>query len=57
MTNGDKIRAMTDEEFAKVVGFNECKDDYYECPKFGEGEEHCDGECRKHFLEWLKQEV
>lgn len=56
-TNGDKLRAMTDEELAQIVGFNECKDEkhQYECTKFGKT--HCDGECRKHFLEWLKQEA
>ena len=57
MTNGDKIRAMTDEELAGVIGFNECKDTAhgYECPAWIQP--HCDGECKKHFLTWLKQEV
>lgn len=59
MTNGNILRAMSDEELAQVIGFNECKDEkyQYECPKSKSGSAHCDGECRKHFLEWLKQEV
>lgn len=56
-TNADRIRQMTDEELASVIGFNECKDAAlgYECPAWIQP--HCDGECKKHFLAWLKQEV
>lgn len=55
-SNADRIRQMTDEELAGVIGFNECKDTAhgYECPAWIQP--HCDGECKKHFLAWLKQE-
>jgi hypothetical protein len=56
-TNGDRIRQMTDEELAGFIGFNECKDTAhgYEC--HGWIQPHCDGECKKYFIAWLKQEV
>lgn len=56
-TNGDRIRQMSDEELADVIGFNECKDTAhgYECSAWIQP--HCDGECKKHFLAWLKQEA
>lgn len=55
MTNGDRIRRMTDEELADIIGFNECEDDGYRCPELT-GDSHCGGVCRSAFLEWLKQE-
>lgn len=52
MTNADKIRAMTDEELAKLLcDFIGCMD----CPYLREPElcnENCIG-----WLDWLKQEV
>ena len=58
MTNGDNIRAMTDEELAGIIGFNECKDTAhdYECPAYSKAPE-CGGACRKQFLKWLKQKA
>lgn len=57
MTNADRIRQMAEEELASVIGFNECKDTAhgYECPAWIQP--NCDGECKKHFLAWLKQEM
>lgn len=56
-TNGDRIRQMTDDELADTIGFNECKDTAhgYECPAWIQP--HCDGECKKHFLAWLRKEA
>ena len=43
MTNGDRIRAMTDEEMAKIfIG---------KCPG---GREKCDGFCGLCWLNWLR---
>ena len=58
MTNGDRVRKMTDEEIAERFGFEECKDSKhgYECPAWAEA--NCGGaKCRDMFLLWLKQEV
>lgn len=52
MTNGDRIRAMTEEELAKLLcDFIGC----CECPYLRKPEE-CNGE-RIGWLDWLKQEV
>lgn len=48
MTNGDKIRAMTDEELVWVVAYGICPNNDGECSR--RGCEHC-------VREWLKQEV
>ena len=54
-TNADRIRAMTDEELAKIIGDSVlCS----ECPVF-EGH-YCSrrtNECHAVWLNWLKQEV
>lgn len=58
MTNGDKIRQMSDEDLAERFGFEECRDSRYgyECP--GWHAEDCgNATCKKYFLKWLKQEV
>ena len=67
MTNGDKIRARTDEEIARdivetidVYSGNPC----YNCP-LDEKVNKCDGRgnywhpttCEKIIFEWLKEEV
>ena len=55
MTNGDKIRAMTDEELAKMVSNHVCrivKPDGKDCPKG-----FYFGKCDKCVIAWLKQEV
>lgn len=45
MTNGDKIRSMTDEELVDIIccQYKECKD--------------LNGECNKCLLDWLRQEA
>lgn len=48
MTNGDKIRAMTDEELVWVVAYGICPNNDGECSR--RGCEHC-------VREWLKQEA
>lgn len=55
MTNGDRIRRMTDEEFVKSIGLACKRCAYY---KVGHGE--CSGQDKEYAdgnLEWLKQEV
>ena len=47
MTNGDRIRAMTDEELAKII----------RCQNSKHGDECCNTPCDKCILDWLKQEV
>ena len=47
MTNGDRIRAMTDEELANIV----C------CQNTKSGDECFDASCYECTLDWLKQEV
>lgn len=50
-TNADRIRSMTDEELAELFWIRaDCK----LCPN---KETHCSDDCRKHWLDWLRQEV
>ena len=49
MTNADRIRAMTDEELAKVIA--------YACDCDLVGGFSCHGECCDCILDWLKREV
>ena len=52
MTNGDRIRHMTDEELVSIVKFwLECNN----CPL--QNDRGCDGNCELGTLKWLKQEV
>lgn len=60
MTNGDRIRAMSDEELANFLHnvvrkfmCEYCKE--YERIKNAKGHANCNGECDKAYLEWLKQ--
>ena len=58
-SNGDKIRAMSDEELAKWLA------DAWDCHECSEHErigdhpllrsEPCDQECERHCLDWLKR--
>ena len=50
ITNGDRIRQMTDEELEKTVGFLDCES----CIAIPL---NCHGNCRKFFAKWLKQEA
>lgn len=53
MTNGDKIRQMTDEELVKAIGLA-CR----RCAYFKNGKcTEPDKDCTDGNLEWLKQEV
>lgn len=56
MTNGERLRQMTDEELARVVEFRECSNELMRCPKLDQGNS-CIHSCPEVFLEWLKQEV
>ena len=50
-TNADRIRAMTDEELAKLIADDWCE--VINCPEAP----FCNGNCEIHILEWLRQEV
>ena len=58
MTNGDKIRNMSDEELAEfwergcdeVIDCKVCEEPINE---YGS----CTGQCRKEYLRWLQKEV
>lgn len=50
-SNADKIRAMTNEELAKLIDGNLCE---IVC---GGITSYCYGDCEKHILDWLKQEA
>ena len=53
MTNGDRIRNMTDEELAEYIIVVWDKDDYCDTAP-----EKCKGRtCQQCRLEWLKKEV
>lgn len=54
-TNGDRLRRMSDEQLAEFLCFSDCTTAEKECPQWDN--EHCDGDCPKHFYEWLRQEV
>lgn len=56
MTNGDKIRNMTDEQIADVFELKDCFDRTigYVCPRFLSKDVQCD--CKSAFLEWLRKE-
>lgn len=48
MTNGDRIRAMTDKELALLMGF-EC------CPESRKFEPCDEAKCYECWLDWLRQ--
>ena len=55
MTNGDRIRQMTDEDLVRMIDMRVCrivKPDGKDCPKG-----FYFGKCNKCILKWLKQEV
>lgn len=61
MTNGDRIRKMTDEELAAFIDIYDIEDICRtRCAKTGEARERCmcyGEECKGNILAWLKQEV
>ena len=58
-TNADRIRAMTDEELAELIGdtidCGSCKDmaNHDVCPVSADNERNC----HKYWLDWLKQKA
>ena len=53
MTNGDRVRAMTDEELAKWL----CKI-HGTCAEWCANAKDCDGDnCDSALLDWLKEEI
>lgn len=48
--HGDQLRAMTDEELARII-----VDDW--CVIVCEDAPVCDGQCESRVLDWLRQEV
>lgn len=52
-TNGDAIRAMTDEELAEWLAKHNERSAV--CPNFGAHD--CQASCRQCWLDWLKQEA
>lgn len=56
MTNGDRVRAMTDEELDKFLGEVQCDVVYY-CDGVTQKQEYPVPEQRGAWLGWLKQEV
>lgn len=55
MTNADRIRAMSDEELAKMMTFGAGTFDCYVCWKTEDGV--CDMNCEERCLEWLRLPV
>ena len=57
LTNGEKIRQMTDEELAAFIDIYDIEDICKtRCAKTGEARERCmcyGEECKSHILEWL----
>ena len=51
MTNGDKIRQMTDEELIQFIG---CFPSEYCAPRYKSCDEHNCADCVR---DWIKQEV
>lgn len=53
MTNGDKIRQMTDEEIAKILNEKPCYRCIYNDPNI----EHHGEQCTEGVTKWLQQEA
>lgn len=54
-TQADKLRAMSDDELAKWLYNVCCIEEPFECPALSHPQRNVD--CRKIWLDWLKQEV
>ncbi len=52
-TNADRIRAMSDEELAKMLTVGKVAFACFECREIGDGE--CSMKCDERCLEWLQQ--
>ena len=55
MTNGDKIRGMTDEELAEMLDIYDVEEVCEHCAHHGDLA--CHNKCYAGILAWLKQEV
>ena len=55
LTNADRIRAMSDEELAKMMTSGAGEFDCYEC--WRTEDEPCDLNCEVRCLEWLRKPV
>ena len=53
LTNADRIRAMSDEELAKMLTVGKEAFDCFECLKTGEAE--CYMNCYERCVDWLQQ--
>ena len=53
VTNAQKIRAMSDEELAKMLTLGKGAFDCFECLEIGDGE--CYIKCDERCLEWLQR--
>lgn len=57
-TNGDRIRAMSDEKLAELItGIKCCAYCNYSLDDFGNCSSHPEMDCEEAILEWLKKEV
>ena len=54
-TQGDKLRAMSDEELAAWLYNVCCIEEPFECPALSHPQKNVD--CRKIWLDWLRQEA
>lgn len=55
MTNGDKIRQMTDKDLAGM--FDKIIQDCEYCPLYEDCIQNTDVTCKAMYLKWLKEEV
>ena len=52
VTNGDRIRAMSDEELADIMSMHTATG---ACNDWGIPHEKCGGNCHECIIDWLKQ--
>jgi hypothetical protein len=57
MTNGDRIRSMSDEELAELINRHWCYCCGYVVDDFGNCNSPAEKSCEESILEWLKKEV
>jgi len=55
MTNGDRIRAMSDKELAEI--FDKMIQDCEYCPLYGDCINNIGVSCKVMYLKWLREEV
>lgn len=59
MTNRDKLNGLSNEDFAKIVEFDDCFSNKYgyRCPGMNVPDNGCCCKCTEYFIKWLEQEV